>query len=393
MDRLYFDHNATTPVRPEVVQAMLPYFAEAFGNPASIHAHGAAARRAVENAREEVARLVGAEGQEILFTSGGTESDNLALLGAARARSDRGRHVITTRVEHHAVLEAAGALEREGFRVTRLPVDREGRVDPARLRHVLTPETVLVSIIWANNETGVVQDVSALAAIAREAGACFHTDAVQVPGKLPIDVRETGADLVSLSAHKFYGPKGVGALFVRRGVRLRPLQFGGGHEGGLRPGTLNVPGIVGMGEACRLVRRELGEMQAHLARLTARFEEGIRGIVPDAVIHGAGATRLPGTTCLSIPRVEGDALLISLDLEGIGVSSGSACSTGSLEASHVLTAMGIPKERAAGALRVSFGRPNTEVEVDRLLRSLEMLVPRMRALASGGGRKSRGDRV
>ena len=384
--RTYFDHNATTPLRREVADAMRPFQDDLFGNPASMHAEGAAARSAVERSRDEVARLVGASAREVVFTSGGTESDNLALVGAARALSDRGRHVITTRVEHHAVLETAAALERDGYRVTRLGVDRQGRVDPEKLRAALTPETSIVSIIWANNETGVVQDVPKLAEIARAAGACFHTDAVQAPGKLDIRVGDHLIDLLSLSAHKFCGPKGVGALFVRKGVRLDPITYGGGQEGGLRSGTLNVPAIVGMGEAARFARENLDASRDHLAALTDRLESGLRSDELGGRIYGDGAPRVAGTTCFRLPRVEGEALLIALDLEGFAVSSGSACSTGSLDPSHVLLAMGYPKDRAAGAIRVSFGVGNSTADVDRFLVALSSRVPRLRALSSRGRR-------
>jgi cysteine desulfurase len=387
---IYLDHNATTPVRPEVAEAMLPFLVERYGNPSSIHAHGAQARTAVDRSRAEIAAFIRADAREIFLTSGGTESDNLAIIGAARAAS-RGMapHVVVTRVEHHAVMSAAAALEREGIRVTRLPVGRDGRVDPGALRAAVGPDTVLVSVIWANNETGVLQDIPPLAAIAHETGALFHADAVQVAGKVPIDVRGSGVDLLSLSAHKFYGPKGAGALYVRRGVRLQPIIHGGGQETGLRSGTPNVPGVVGMGAACRLLGEELDDYRRLLSRLTGAFEAELRRRFPEVWIHGAGADRVPGTTCFTIPGTQAETFLIGLDLEGFCVSSGSACTTGSLQPSHVLLAMGVPREVAAGAIRVSFGRENTGDHVHRLLGALDGLVARFRSLARGGERTAK----
>lgn len=382
MSRVYLDHAATTPVHPEVAEAMARCLAETFGNPSSIHGFGREARKAVEQAREQVAALIGARSQEIVFTSGGTEADNLAILGAARARRDRGSHLITSAVEHHAVLHACDHLaKREGFRVTVLPVDRAGRVDPDDLRRAMTPETVLVSIMLANNEVGTIQPVRELAAVAREGGALFHTDAVQGAGQIPVNVDELGVDLLSLSAHKFYGPKGVGALYVRRGTRLAPLMHGGGQERRLRPGTQNVPGIVGLGRAAELAGREMEERVRHAQRLRDRLQAGLLERIPDVAVNGHPERRLPGILNVSIRGLEGESILLNLDLKGIAASSGSACAAGSTEPSHVLRAMGLEPALLHGALRFGFGRGNTEEDVDRVLAILPGIVERLRSMA------------
>ncbi len=386
MHRVYLDHAATTPVHPAVAEAMARCLAETYGNPSSIHGFGREAKKAVEAAREQVAALIGARPQEIVFTSGGTEADNLAVLGAARARRDRGNHVITSAVEHHAVLDACEHLAgREGFRVTVLPVDGAGRVDPDELRRALTPETVLVSVMLANNEVGTVQPIRELAAIAKAAGALFHTDAVQGAGQIPVDVDALGVDLLSLSAHKFYGPKGAGALYVRKGVRLQPLVHGGGQERRLRPGTPNVPGIAGLGVAAELARREMAERAAHVARLRERLLAGLLERVPDLAVNGHPEERLPGLLNVSVLGVEGESILLNLDLKGIAASSGSACAAGSTEPSHVLKAMGLAPAALHGALRFSLGRGNTDADVDRLLEVLPPIVERLRAMARGCG--------
>lgn len=381
MRRIYLDHAATTPVHPEVAEAVRRCLLEVWGNPSSIHAFGREARLAVEEAREQVAALVGARPAEIVFTGGGTEADNLAVLGVARRRRGKGDHVITSSVEHHAVLHACEALRAEGFRVTELPVDGDGLVDPDDLRAALDDRTVLVSIMLANNEVGTIQPVKELAAVARERGVPFHTDAVQAVGQIPVDVDELGVDLLSLSGHKLYGPKGVGALFVRRGTRLDPLVHGGGQERRLRPGTENVPGIAGLGKAAELARRELAERAAHAASLSRRLREGLLERVPGTVLNGHPVRRLPGNVNVSILGVQAESVLLNLDLKGVAASSGSACAAGSLETSHVLRAMGAAQERAEGALRLTVGRDNTEADVEAVLEILPPLVEKLRRLS------------
>ncbi len=339
MTRVYLDHAATTPARPEVVAAMTPLL-NAY-NPNSLHAEGRAARAAVDSAREAVARVLGALPREIVFTGSGSESDMLGIVGVARATAARGRHVVTVATEHHAVLHAVDLLERDGWRVTRLPVDRRGLVDPGAFAESLTPDTTLASVMLANNEIGVVQPLAELARIARERGVLLHTDAIQAPGWLPLDVDALGVDLISLSAHKFYGPKGVGALYVRRGTPLEPLIVGGGQEHGLRAGTENVAGVAGFAVALALADAERAETAPRVAALRDRLEAGILAAVPDAVMNAAGAPRLPGILSVAFAGVPSDALLIRLDLEGIAASAGSACAAGSLEPSHVITALGL----------------------------------------------------
>ncbi|MBX6377862.1 MAG: cysteine desulfurase, partial [Clostridia bacterium] len=362
---------------------------EGWANPSSVHAEGRAARRLVEEAREEVAALVGASPREIVFTSGGTEADNLAVLGVARLAREEGRgdHVVASRVEHHAVLEACQQLEREGFRITWLPVDGNGLVDPDDLRRALRPGTVLVSVMLGNNEVGAVQAVRELAAIAREAGVPFHTDGVQAVGHLPVNVDELGVDLLALSSHKIYGPKGVGALYVRSGTRLAPLQLGGGQERRLRPGTENVPGIVGLGRAAALARQGLAADMAHARRLRDRLEDGLLAAVEGVRLNGPErGRRLPHVLNVSFQGVDGEALLLNLDLEGIAASSGSACAAGSIEPSHVLLAMGVPRELAQAALRLTVGRFNTEEDIDAALEVIPRVVQRLRSRRGGGGR-------
>ena len=350
---LYFDHNATTPLAPEALEEMLPYMRQDYGNAASIHRPGQRARAAVEKARAQVAALVHCEPNEIVFTSGGTESNNIAILGAVRESGKARKHVITSVIEHHAVLRPCQALEREGVEVTYVPVSADGFVEPDEVRKALRPETVLISIMHANNETGAVQPVKDIAAIAREAGVLFHSDAVQSTGKIPVDVTGLGVDLLSMSAHKFGGPKGVGALFVRQGVRLLPLMFGGMKELDTRPGTENVAGIVGMGAAARLATENMDQDAQQLARLRDRLEAEILKRIDRAGVNGARENvrdgewrRMPNTTNLYFDFVEGEALVIALDLQGIACSTGSACSSGSVEPSHVLLAMGLSAERA-----------------------------------------------
>jgi cysteine desulfurase len=362
---VYMDCNATTPVDPRVLEAMLPFFTVHFGNAASrSHAFGWRAEEAVEAARAEVARLIGATAREIVFTSGATESDNLAIKGAARFHQSRGRHLVTCRTEHKAVLDSMHALERQGFEVTFLPVGRDGRVEPDEVRKAIRPDTILVSVMHANNETGVLHPVEEIGRITRERGVLFHTDAVQSAGKIPVDVEALNADLVALSAHKLYGPKGVGALYVRRRPRARILAEidGGGHERGLRSGTLNVPGIVGLGRACEVAREGMAEEGERILGLRERLRQGLLGAVEGVTVNGSLEHRLPGCLNVSFAHVEGEALMMAV--RDVAVSSGSACTSASLEPSYVLRAMGVPDDLAHASIRFGLGRFNTAEEVD-----------------------------
>ena len=374
------DANATTPVLLEVVEAMRPFWTEAFGNASSIHQPGQQARAAVERARESVAALLGCRAAEVVFTSGGTESDNLALFGTLAP----GDHLIASSMEHSAVMQAAEALAGRGVEVSFLPATGQGVVEPSALQAALRPNTRLVSVMLANNETGVIQPVRELAELSHAAGALFHSDAVQAAGKLAIDVKALGCDLLSISGHKMYAPQGVGALFVRRNVRLRPIFFGGNHERGRRPGTENVAGIAGLGKAAELARAWLanGERQA-LAALRDRLEQGILAQVEEAGVNGAGAPRVANTSNLYFDHVEAEALVIALDLKGLAVSGGSACQSGSTEPSHVLTAMGLSVARARASVRISLSRMTTEDEVDCALALVPAAVARLRKLAPG----------
>jgi len=372
------DANATTPVLPQVVEAMCPFWSEEFGNASSIHQRGQHARAAIDRARESVAALLNCRAAEIVFTSGGTESDNLALFGILSP----GDHLITTRIEHHAVLHAAEALAERGVEVTFLSCTPEGLIEPSSLQAALRPNTKLVSVMLANNETGVIQPVRELAEIAHTAGALFHTDAIQAAGKLPLDVKALGCDLLSLSGHKMYAPQGTGALFVRRNVRLRSMFFGGLHERGRRPGTENVAGIVGLGAAAELARTWLAEDGAHaLANLRDRLERGILASVEEAGVNGGGADRVVNTSNLYFDHVEAEALVIALDLKGLAVSGGSACQSGATEPSHVLTAMGLSEARARASVRFSLSRLTTEDEVDAVVQMVPAAVARLRELA------------
>ena len=375
MTRIYLDHAATTPARAEVVAAMAPLLGGY--NPNSLHAEGRAARAAVDDARETVARVLGASPREIVFTGGGSESVVLAIVGAARAARGRGRHVVTVVTEHHAVLHAVDVLEREGWRVTRLPVDSRGLVDPAAFAAALTPETTVASVMLANNEIGVVQPVAELARVARERGVLLHTDAVQAPGWLPLDVDALGVDLLSLSAHKFHGPKGVGALYVRRGTALEPLIVGGGQEHGLRAGTENVAGIAGFAVALALADAERPATAARVAALRDRLEAGVVAAIPAAVVNGAGAPRLANNLSVAFAGVPSDALLIRLDLDGIAASAGSACAAGSLEPSHVAAALGLDERHRRGVIRFSLGRDTTESHIDDVLTRLPAILTSM----------------
>lgn len=380
---VYLDHNATTPIAPEVLEAMLPYFREEFGNPSSIHAFGQRAKAALYDAREEVAGAIGASPNEVLFTAGGTESDNLAILGVLEARQGR-RHLITSAVEHHAVLHTMKALAKRGVPVTFLKVNRAGIVDPEELRAALTPETLLVSIMHANNETGVVQPIAELARLSHAAGAYFHADAVQSVGKIPVDVGELDVDLLSLSGHKIYGPKGTGALYVRRKVTMRPVFRGGGQERSRRPGTENLPGLVGLGCATRLAVAHQAEEAKRLQALRDRLEREVLARIPSSTVNGQGAARTPNTSSLSFDGVEGETLMIALDLKGCAVSTGAACSSGTVEPSHVLIAMGLKPEQVQGSIRVSLGRSTTEEEVSQFVEVLSPVVESIRNHAPSG---------
>ena len=381
MQNIYFDHAATTPVDPRVLEKMLPCFTDNFGNPNSQHAFGRRAVTAVDEARDTVAKCIGAKPSEIYFTSGGTESDNWAMRGAAHALANRGKHLIISAVEHPAMLSAAKELQREGFEVTLAPVDGYGTVDLAKLEEAIRPDTVFIGVMAANNEVGTLQPVKEIAALAKARGIAFFTDAVQAAGTMKLDVKELGADMLSLSGHKFYGPKGVGVLYVRSGLKLARLVAGGHQERGMRGGTTNVPGIVGLAEALRLSQEHLHENAAYVAGLRDRFVARVQKEIPFVKYNGHPENRLPGNANFSFRYIEGESLLFSLDLAGIAVSSGSACSSGSLEPSHVLLAMGVPEGLAHGSIRFSFGRENTAGEVDYAVDRLKEIVVRLRALS------------
>lgn len=373
--RFYFDHNATTPVAPEVLEAMLPALADVYGNASSIHQEGQRARRAVEEARREVALLLGADPAEIVFTSGGTEADNMAVLSVESG------HVITAALEHPAVLKACAALEARGVAVTYLAAGASGVVDPEDVRRALRPDTKLVAVMHANNELGTVQPLAAIAEIAREAGARLHADGVQGAGKLPVDVRALGVDTYAISAHKFHGPKGVGALYVRKGVALTPLLHGGRQQQGQRPGTENVAGAVGLGRAAKLARETLGETAPRIAAMRDRLEQGILALVPDTHVNCGASLRTPNTTSITFRGIEGEPLVIALDLRGFAVSSGAACSSGAVAPSHVLLAIGLKKEDARSTIRFSLGRGNTAEQVDALIEAVAASVAALRKVA------------
>ena len=377
-NRIYLDHAATTAVSPEVLEAMLPFFSESFGNPSGVYATGREAHRAVDRARRQAAEAIGALPQEIYFTSGGSESDSWALTGAAFAGRARGNHLITSSVEHHAVLHTCRWLEKQGFQVTYLPVDSFGRVDPEELERAIRPETILISVMAANNEIGTLEPAEQIGGIARAHGIPFHTDAVQAMGVLPVDVNAWKVDMLSLSAHKFHGPKGVGLLYVRKGIRLDSLIHGGAQERGMRAGTENVPGIAGMGKAMELAAAGIPERAEKLRKLRDRLIRGLREAVPGIRLNGHPTERLPGCAHFSIPGADGEAALLRMDLAGIAVSGGSACTSGSTEPSHVLRAIGLEPELAKGGLRFTLGEENTEEEIDEALRVLPAIVKDLR---------------
>ena len=381
MNRIYLDHNATTPVDPQVLDAMLPYFSAEFGNAASIHTVGQRARAAVENAREQVAALLNARPQEIVFTSGGTESDNHAIFGIVRNAPGATKHIITTSIEHEAVLNTCQALEKDGVSVSYLPVGANGVVDPEALRDAIRPQTCLITVMHANNELGAVQPLEQIGKIAAQNDIYFHTDAVQSIGKIPVDVERLGVDLLALSAQKFYGPKGVGALYIRGGTRLKQLLYGGHHQRGFRPGTENVPGIVGLGKAAELARNSVAQDAARISALRDALEQGLAGRVPHARINAAAAQRTPNTANITFPGIEGEALIIALDMKGIACSTGAACSSGAVEPSHVLTAIGLPADEARASIRFSLGRHTTQAEIDYALEAVPAAIAQLRELS------------
>jgi cysteine desulfurase len=383
MRRVYLDNNATTPVLPEVLTAMQPYFGEHFGNASSIHHHGQETRAAVERARESLASLVGCRASEIVFTSGGTEGDNLAIFGLVNfGLSNPGQHVITSAIEHHAVLNSCKHLEAVGCEVTYVPVDGRGQVDPDDVRRALRPNTRLITIMMANNETGVLQPVEEIGKVAADADAYFHTDAVQAAGKVVIDVRRIGCDLLSISGHKMHAPQGVGALYVKKGTGLRPMLHGGSHERSRRAGTENVPGIVALGKAAELARKAFarGDLD-RMSGLRDRLEQTILGEVEATGVNGQSAPRVPNTTSVHFDGSDGEALVIALDLKGLAVSTGAACSSGAIEPSHVLTAMGLRPEQARGSLRFSLGKQSTSEDVEFALSLVPQTVARLRELS------------
>lgn len=380
MRSIYLDHAATTPVHPEVLATMLRYFNPLYGNASSVHGFGRQGRMALDRARETVAKAIGAEPNEIYFTSGGTESDNIALMGVAEARRDKGRHIITSSIEHHAILDTCAHLEKEGFEVTYLPVNADGLVSLTDVNAAIRPDTILISIGHANNEVGTVQPLAEIGAIAKAHGVYLHTDAVQSFGTLPIDVNEMKIDLLSLSGHKIYGPKGIGALYVRRGTRVNPIQHGGGQERKLRPGTENVPGIVGLAKAVELAMQEMATRAEHMTHLRDKLIAGLM-TVPEVKLNGHAEQRLPGNVNVSVKYVEGESLILSLDLRGIAVSSGSACTSGSLDPSHVLLAMGLDHLQAHGSLRLTLGRDTSESDIDYVIEVFPEVVEKLRAMS------------
>jgi len=377
----YFDHNATTPVSPEVLEAVLPCLTEAYGNASSIHHFGQIAKQRMEQARRQVAELLHGDAREVVFTGGGTEADNMAVLGAVRGAAGNSKHVITSAIEHTAVLSACAQLEREGVAVTRIPAGSDGVVDPEDVRRALRPETVLITIMHANNELGTLQPIAEIARLAQTADVLFHADGVQALGKTEVDVRGLGVDLYTISGHKIYAPKGIGALYVRKRVKLAPITFGGHHERDRRPGTENVPGAVGLGAATGWMARNQEPEWPRLAALRDRLEQGILARVADAHVHGRRAPRVANTTNIRFEGIEGEALVIALDLRGFAVSSGAACSSGAVEPSHVLLAIGLAAEQARSSIRFSLGRENTAGQVDALIEAVAESVAHLRRIA------------
>ncbi|SIN76244.1 cysteine desulfurase [Acetomicrobium flavidum] len=384
---VYLDHSATTPVDQRVIDAMMPFFAPDFGNPNSLHAWGRKARQAVDKARNQVAQLINAYPAEIIFTGGGSEADNLAIKGVAFAKKDKGRHIITSAIEHHAVLDTCNWLAKEGFDITVLPVDEYGMIRPDELERAIRPDTILVSIHFANNEIGTIEPIEKIGNICRSHGVLFHSDAVQAAGHIPIDVKNLPVDLMTMAAHKMYGPKGVGALYIKKGVKVIPLIHGGGQERGLRSGTENTAGIVGFGEAAALAAERLakGEMEKE-TRLRDKLIDGVLKNIPDVILTGHRLERLPFHASFCFRYIEGESMLLRLDALGIGASSGSACTSGSLEPSHVLLAIGLPHEVAHGSLRLTLGKDTSDEDIDYVLENLPKVVESLRAMSPYGKR-------
>lgn len=381
MRKIYMDHNATTPVHPAVVEAILPYYKEVYGNASSVHAFGREARAAMEDSREKIAEFIGAQRREIVFTSGGSEADNHAITGTIFKNSSKGKHIITSAIEHPAVLNTCKNLEKNGFQVTYMGVDRYGMVDPHEVKKAITDDTILITIMYANNEIGSIEPIQEIGGIAKEKGITFHTDAVQAVGKIPVNVDELGLDLLSMSAHKIYGPKGIGALYIRRGTRLETLIRGGHHERNRRAGTENVPGIVGFGKAVELAGEDIESEGERLWELTEKLKNGFQDQLEYVYANSHPTQRLPGTMNLSFDFLEGESILLNLDMKGIAASTGSACTSGSLEPSHVLTALGLDAATAQGAIRFSLGRDNTEEDVDYVLAELPPIIERLRSMS------------
>ena len=379
-DRIYLDYAATTPVSDEALKAMMPYFSEKWGNPSGVYASAREGRRAVENARKLVAALIGAEPQEICFTSGGSESDNLAVRGTAYALKEKGRHIITSAIEHHAVLDTCRRLEKNGFEVSYILPDRDGRIDPAKIREAIREDTILVTVMAANNEIGTIEPIAEIAEAAHEKGIVFHTDAVQAAGAVPLDVKACGADLLSISAHKIYGPKGTGALYIRQGTKLAPQITGGNQEKKMRAGTENVPAIAGFGEAARIAAENLEVNADHNRRMRDRLINSILSTVPGSALNGGRENRLPNNCSFRFEGIDGEALLLRLDLAGVEASAGSACTAGSPESSHVLKAIGLTEEQAKSSLRLTTGRYTREKEIDETARLIREITADLRTM-------------
>ncbi|HWI54922.1 MAG TPA: cysteine desulfurase NifS [Desulfobacteria bacterium] len=381
MNKVYLDHSATTRTDDDIARLMLEYMTDHYGNPSSIHSFGRTVRKAVEEAREKIARCIGAEPNEIIFTSGGTESDNIAIRGTALANKKRGNHIITSTIEHHAVMDTCKALAREGFEVTFLPVDEFGMVSIDDVRNAITDQTILISIMHANNEVGTIQPIKEIGELAKEKGITFHSDTVQAVGKIPVNVNELNLDLLSISAHKFYGPKGIGCLYMRKGARVLPISYGGSQERKRRPGTENVPGIMGFAAAMEKAVNSIDEQSAYLTKLRDKLIKGVMDKIDFVKLNGHPTDRLPNNVNMSFQFIEGESLLLSLDMKGIAASSGSACTSGSLDPSHVLLAMGLSHEIAHGSLRLTLGKDNTEEQIDYVLEVLPEIVERLRAMS------------
>lgn len=381
MQRIYLDYAATTPTDPEVIKAMQPYFSEMFGNPSSIHTFGQEAKKGIEDARERLAKFLGAKPEEIIFTSGGTESNNFAVIGVAYALESKGNHIIATSVEHHAIIEPCKFLEKRGFKITLIPVDKDGLVKPEEVKKAITDKTILISVMHANNEIGTIQPIAEIGAIAKERGIYFHTDAVQTVGHIPVNVDTLRVDLLSLSAHKFYGPKGVGAIYLKKGTRIERFLHGGDQERNRRASTHNTPGIVGLGKAIELCQEKMDREAEFQIRMRDKLIKGLQEKIPHVYLNGHPTQRLPNNANISIEYIEGESMILNLDMEGIACSTGSACTSSSLEPSHVLLAIGRPAEIAHGSLRFTLGRYNKESDIDYLLEVLPRVVKKLRSMS------------